>query len=239
MNQMDYLPAGLKNTFDFDCVVGTEYAIPSEDFQVLISVNGVLSSLTIQAEEATSFSCPLPVVTVGKGEVANLNILVKAKTNIGTFLTRKMFKVLDLMDIPSDAFQVKRKLGLTNNDLTDAEIPVETCYIQTYGLFTEAFHLSRLTDPIKTEIYSRFLTVFCALKVLPSLYIRLAKKDKTENAEFQRLADAKNLSDLQNHLIEEMNDIVAELGVDIVSTESLFPTILAFVDITPDRITGV
>ena len=143
------------------------------------------------------------------------------------------------MDIPSDAFQVKRKLGLTNNDLTDAEIPVETSYIQTYALFTEAFHLSRLTDPIKTEIYSRFLTVFCALKVLPSLYIRLAKKDKTENAEFQRLADAKNLSDLQNHLIEEMNDIVAELGVDIVSTESLFPTILAFVDITPDRITGV
>ena len=239
MTQVDYLQAGLTNTFDFDCVVGTEYAIPSEDFQVLVSVDGVVTVGSILATQATSFSYGLPVVSVNRGEVSNLSILVKAKTSVGSFILRRNFKVIEAMDIPTDTFQVKRKLGLTDNDLTDAEIPLEACYLQSYKALSVAFHVARLTDPLKTDTYGRFLSLFCALRVLPALYLRLAKKDKTENAEFQRLADAKHLEDLRDLLIEELNDVIDELGVDLVGVETLLPTILTFVTITPDRITGV
>lgn len=239
MNQVDYLQAGLANTFDFDCVVGTEYAIPSEDFQVLVSVDGVVSSDILLATGATSFSYPLPTITVNRGEVSNLNILVKAKTSVGSFVLRRNFKVLQTMDIPTDCFQVKRKLGLTDNDLTDAEIPIESCYLQTYKMLSDQFHTNRLVDNLKTQTYANFLTLFCALRVLPTLYLRLAKRDKTENAEFQRLADAKHLEDLRKSLLEEMNEVTEELGLDLLVAETLLPTIVAFVDITPDRITGV
>lgn len=238
MIRTDYLPSGLQNSFDFDCLVGNEYAIPTEDFTVLVSINGVVSSFSLEASQSNSFTVDLPLVYVDKGEVSILKIFIKGKTSIGTFTLRRAFKVIDIMDVPTDAFQVKRVLGLTDSDLTDSEVPVEACYLETYKLLTEAFHSARETDFSLDELYARFLNLFCALKVIPSLYIRLAKKEKNENAEFTRLADAKSLQDLQEDLRVQMQEVLKELGAYIVEEQTALPTILAFALITPDRITG-
>jgi hypothetical protein len=236
---MSYITSGLAHTEYFETLIGSEYVTPLTDLKVLLSVDGTVSQDTIPLANSNGFKYQFPVLTVPNGQSKNVQFYVEADTVAGLFRVRRSLNVINVMDIPTDASSVRDLLGVTVDELPDDALHLESNYIKTYKSFTQAFHEDRLSDSRVTYLYAQYLRFYTALKVIPSLYLRLSKKDKTENGEFTRLADADNLSSLSNAIESDLQETIDQLDGYVLDSEVLIPTTVTFIDISPDRITGV
>ena len=208
---MEYLNSNQKHTLNFPVIVGEEYAIPSSDGLFSYRVDGQTLTQTIAQVDATEVSVEITAPEVQAGALKLITAMMEIKTEIGMCRKKMTFGVVDLLDIPTQADQVREILGVTEEELSDSEIELESAYLSTYKLMINNFHGLRETDDYLNLKFGQFIAIIAALKSAPQLFIRLDKKRTTENGDFQRFGEAKYFEDYLANIQAKLSEIEDEL----------------------------
>lgn len=225
---MEYLNPNTTHTIDIPVIVGSEYAVPTSEGKFLYRINGVTQEKPIPVVDASEISVEIDTPPVGPGEFKLINSEISIPTNIGMFRTRKTFGVVDRLDIPTQADDVRDILGVTIDELSDIDLAIESVYLDTYKLLINDFHTLRQTDDYLNKKFGDFIAILCALKAAPQLIIKLDKKRSTENGEFQRLADAKYFEEYLANLNKKFYQLKADLAEYLPAPETINLTLLEF-----------
>lgn len=223
---MEYLNPNTTHQIDFPVMVGSEYAVPVADGTFTYRVGGVTLQKVIPQVEASEISVELDTPSVAPGEFKLINTEVHIQTNIGTFRTRKSFGVVDLLDIPVQAADVREILGVTAEELPDTETNIESVYLDMYKVLINNFHTLRQTDDYLNKKFGELIAIIAALKAAPQLLIRLDKKRSTENGEVQRLVDARYFEDYLANLRQKYLDLQRTLEIYLEPTQTYTVTVL-------------
>ena len=235
---MKFLSAAIPNQIILDVKVKNEIISPSAAIMGRLILDGVhLSDVGITVDESTTYFITVPPIPVGLGEVKNLRVQAQAPTPIGMFNYNSVYHIIDYSDIPVDYDAVRSKLGVIESEVFDYELNLETTYLNSFKIFSPKFFLDRATIPNINYMYGRYLVLASAISTVPTLLLRIAKTDKTENGSFTRLANANNLKDLTDALTGELLDIL-DLLDEYTVNDTTSSAIFEFITISPDLVTG-
>lgn len=235
---MKFLSADIPNQISLEVKVRGEVIPPLSNITGRLILDGVLlSTVDISVNDNTNYFLTVPPIAVIKGQVKNLRVQLNATTAIGVYKFNSVYHIIDYLDIPVDYEAIRNKLGVLEEEVNDWELNLESTYLNSFKIFNQQLFLDRDTDPTINYLYSRYIILAAAISSLPTLLIRLAKQDKTENGEFVRLANANNLQDFLVSLQGELRKTLDLLNIYIDS--DLGGTgIFQFITISPDLITG-
>lgn len=205
---MEYLTPGTLHQIDFPVMVGSEYAVPVAAGKFTYRIAGVTTSVPIFKVEASEVTVELNTPNVAPGEFINITTEIYIPTNIGICRARKNFGVVDSLDIPAQASDVREVLGLTYDELPDHETQIESTYLDVYKLLINNFHTLRQTDDYLNKKFGELITIVAALRIAPQLLIRLDKKRSTENGEVQRLMDPKYFENYLENLRAKYYELI-------------------------------
>lgn len=223
---MRYLSPNSLHSIDIPVIVGSEYAVPTTDGKFTYRVGGVTSEIIVPKVDATEVSVEITTPPVASGELKIINSELTISTNIGMFRTRQMFGVVDLLDIPVQAEDVREILGVTAAELGDEEMSLEGVYLDLHKLLINNFHTLRQTDDYLNKKFGDFIAIVTALKAAPQLFIKLDKKRTTENGDFQRLADAKHFESYLSNLSGKLYAVKDELKDYLEPTSTVLISVL-------------
>ena len=236
---MKFLSADIDNQVILEVKVKGEIIPPSSNIKGRLILDGsVINEVDISTGEDTTYFLDIPPVAVSQGEVKNLRVQLQAPTPIGVYRLNTVYHVIDYSDIPIDYDSIRNKLGVIEDEVYDYELNLETTYINSFNMFSPQLFLDRVTKPNINYLYSQYLVLVAAISTVPTLLLRLAKKDTTENGDFTRLGNASDLKDLLDSLKGELQDIL-DLLDDYTESNLTSTALFQFVQITPDLITGV
>lgn len=236
---MRFLPAGMENQIAIEVLVRNEFTVPSSNLMGVLTVDAVSSPVTIPQGETTTYFLTVPAVSPARGSYSTVKLHINAQTPIGLFRALKTYLIFDYTDLLADYDTVRTKLGITSDELYDEELSLETAYLNLFNLLKPEFHVARDADSELNYKFSQLVAVTAALTVAPHLPMRLAKKDATENGEFNRLGNASDIGRLMDALTVEQDALWADLTGYMVTPFTTAPApVLQFLALSPDRITG-
>ena len=213
-----YLAPNDTHQYTVPIVVGSEYAVPIEDAKIVVRADGVDTQSTVPKDDSTELSFEVSTPAVAAGEIKLLSVMVTVKTSNGLFRFRDTAGVVDLMDIPANADDVRKELGLTANDVPDEFIDYVQVYLKYYNTLKPEFHVQRQVNQYLTKRFGDLIAITAALSVAPSLIILIDKKRATENGDVTRFGDAGDLQDLIDSLKAKLAEVLDELE-DFVDQE--------------------
>jgi len=241
MSGVVYLPAGMTNTVTVEVIISGQYAPPTDTTVGVLQVDGQAPiSLSFPPNGGSSFAVDIPAVTVPAGESRQAHLLLKVNTPLGSKQIRKVYRFIDVFDIPTDRDTVRSLLGVRDYEIPDHEIPLDQIYLSSYSRdFSAAFHLARSSDSTLTDQFGEYLSVKTALAVIPKMTMLLSKKQTSENGEFSRLGTASDLETLVESLQARLNELATILEDYLTDTGFGNLNSLRLIELTPDEITGV
>lgn len=128
---------------------------------------------------------------------------------------------------------VRTKLGLQKDEVPDEEIDLVTAYMEFQDVITDAI-LSAVTDSYAKLLVRHAVEALAGLKMIPSLQVRLAKKEVSGISQYQR-------ADIDwGELAEYLNGLIANgytalnPDLDPALSGSIFLTVVR----SPDAVTG-
>jgi hypothetical protein len=125
---------------------------------------------------------------------------------------------------------VRTKLGLVKSELEDDEIDLVTSYLE----FQSVASTTLVTDTYIKLLVRHAVEALAALKLLPSLQVKLAQKEVSGVSQYQRAKiDWEELAAYLNSLIAAGYTAINP-DLDPVNTGSIFLTVVR----SPDAITG-
>ena len=104
--------------------------------------------------------------------------------------------------------EVRKVLGLTDNELRDEEIPLATTYCQMVTASDSGLLVAIAADLQLKNQFSELCVVKTALDFIDSLSLRLSKSEKTDNKSFTRLANADQVERLKTSLENRKNGLM-------------------------------
>ena len=235
---MKFLSAGIENGLILEVKVKGEIIQPLSNIKGRLILDGtLLANVDLPVDTRTTYLLPVAPIAVSLGDVKNLRVQIQAPTAIGVYSLNSVYHIIDYSDIPIDYDSIRSKLGVLEDEVFDSELNMETTYLNSFKVFNEQLFLDRVTSSNINYLYSQYLILAAAISTVPTLLLRLAKKDATENGEFTRLANAGDLQDLLEALNGELQgilDLLDEYTADNLTSTAIFQ----FINISPDLITG-
>lgn len=192
-------------------IVGAEYAVPTGDGKLTVRTSGVDSNSIVPQQDATEVTIELITPSVAAGQLKMVNYLLSIPTAIGRFQKRESLGVVDLLDIPATADDVRNELGLTAEELEDEHIDYIDYYLKYYSALKPEFHADRQSNEYLTKKFGDLIAISAAIELVPTLITRIDKKRATENGDVTRFGTA---SDLQK-LLDSLNDKLAAILDDL------------------------
>lgn len=236
-----YLPSGVANFVVVDTIISGQYAPALDTTAGVLRIDGQSDiPLSYPPNGGSSFTIEIPAVTVPSGQVRQARLLLNVHTALGHKQIRKVYRFVDVFDIPTDRDAVRSLLGVHDYEIGDHHIPLDQVYLNSYNNdFSAAFHLARISDNFLNEQFGQYLALKTSLATLPSLMVLLSKKQVSENGEFSRLGSAADLEKLAAGLQDQLSELMEDFGDYLIDTG--FGTVngLRFIAITPDEITGI
>lgn len=224
-----YLAPNDTHQYTVPIVVGSEYAVPTEDAKIVVRVDGVDVKSTVPKDDSTELSFEVSTPAVAAGEIKLVSVMATVKTSNGLFRFRDTAGVVDLMDIPANADDVRKELGLTANDVSDEYIDYVQSYLKYYTALKPEFHVARQTNQYLTKRFGDLIAITAALDLAPSLIILIDKKRATENGDVTRFGDAKNLQDLIDSLRDKLAELLDELAEYIDQVQVALTPVFQFI----------
>lgn len=215
---MKYLSADSNIQIPVDIKVGGEFTVPSSDIDVRVNVGGVTTDTVIPMTETSVVDIPLIVPPLALGTVGYITITVGCSTPLGFFRVIKRFPVFNYDDLYGNGDGVRELLGVKEFEYADDYFDLEGVYLKLYRIFQPTFHAARLADPYLNKLFGDLINITAALNVAPSLLIRLADKEETENGKFDRWGDPKYLNQLIDSLKTKYYDTLKDLGDFVIPT---------------------
>ena len=192
-------------------IVGAEYAVPTGDGKLTVRTSGVDSNSIVPQQDATEVTIEVITPSVAAGQLKMVNYLLSIPTAIGRFQKRESLGVVDLLDIPATADDVRNELGLTAEELEDEHIDYIDYYLKYYSALKPEFHAARQSNEYLTKKFGDLIAISAAIELVPTLITRIDKKRATENGDVTRFGTA---SDLQK-LLDSLNDKLAAILDDL------------------------
>lgn len=235
---MKFLSAGIDNQIILEVKVKGEIISPSSNIKGRLILDGqLLDNVDLPVDESTTYFLNVDPITVDRGDIKNLRIQLQAPTPIGVYSFNSVYHIIDYLDIPVDYDSIRAKLGTLDSEINDFELNLEKTYLDSFKIFSPQLFIDRDSSSNINYLYSQYLILASAISTAPTLLIRLAKKDATENGDFTRLANANNIQDLIDALKNELQDVL-ELLDDYLTDDLTSTALFQFVTISPDLITG-
>lgn len=226
-----YLAPNDVHEYTVPLVVGGEYANAAEDGKLIVRADGIDTVSVVPMVDGSDISFEVPTPAVVSGEIKLISIMFTIKTNNGLFRFRDIAGVVDLMDIPSTADDVRVELGLTAADIDDEYIDYVQSYLKYYRVLKPEFHVQRQTNQYLTKRFGDLIAITAALDVAPTLITLIDKKRATENGDVSRFGDAGDLQALIDALQAKLAELLDELA-DFIDQEVIALTpIFQFVSI--------
>lgn len=224
-----YLAPNDVHQYTVPIVVGSEYAVPTADAKLVVRADGVDTASTIPKEDSTEISFDVNTPAVASGEIKLISVMLTVATSNGLFRFRDTAGVVDLLDVPCNANDVRAELGLTSNDVPDEGIDYVQSYLKYYKALKPEFHVARQADAYLSKRFGDLIAITAALDLAPSLIILIDKKRATENGEVTRFGDAGDLQDLIDSLRDKLAEILDELADYIDEVQAALTPVFQFV----------
>lgn len=214
---MKFYPADSTITVPHQIIVQAEQVLPTSDISVSLNISGTATNSTITQGEYTMFEVPVTAPVVAAGQVAYATLNVACTTALGMYSKLTRIAFVDYTDIYSSVQDVMDVLGVRGHEIDSSQVHIEEIYLKYYRTFNADFHTLRGTDPYYNLLFGKVITLTAALEVVPSLPVRLSKKEETENGSWQRLGNATDLSALADDLRGQLNEAINELEPYLVN----------------------
>ncbi len=206
-----YLAPNDSHKITIPLIVGAEYATPTADGKLIVRISGVDTTSVVPMSETTEMEITINTPPAVAGQLRLVNYMFTIPTTIGQFQVRETLGVVDLLDIPTTADEVRNFLGLNASDLEDENVDYIDYYLKYYGTLKPEFHVQRESNEYLSKRFGDLIALSAALDILPTLVTRLDKKRATENGEVTRLGDAKDLLNLKAALEDKLAGILDDL----------------------------
>lgn len=216
---MNYLPANTALKIPVDIRVDGEFSVPSSDISVSIMANGIVTETTIPQVETSTVLVDLITPAVAVGSLNYITLIVSCNTAVSYFRKNQNFAIFNYADLFTDADAVRRLLGLKEFEYLDSDFDLEGQYLRVLKLFKPEFTVARSTDQYLNKVLGDVIALSEAIRVAPTLMIKLADKEETENGKFDRWGDPKYLADfiasLKDQLYGLLDGLEEYLLVDV------------------------
>lgn len=208
---MKYLPSGSHIKLPVDIKISGEFTTPNSPVRVSYQVLGVDYSAEIHPGETSQIEVDLVIPELQIGELNYLNLTVSCSTPIGYFRFQKVYPIFNYADLYTDAEAVRNFLGLREFEYLDSEFDLEGAYFKIITLFKASFHPARALNPYLSKKLGDLIALSEAIRVAPTMLIRLSDKEETENGKYQRWGDPKYFDKLLGSVQDQYFDLLADL----------------------------
>lgn len=209
---MKYLPANSILKIPVDIKIDGEFTYPSGPVQSTLTIgNGLAVEQTLPAIEATQLEIDITTPEVISGSLDYLTLVISCDTPLGWFRKSNHFAIFNYNDLFTDADKVRELLGLTEFEYKDSDFDLEGTYFKVLKLFNAQFNIDRTINPLLNKTFGDLIAVVEALRIAPTMLIKLADKEETENGKFDRWGDPKYLGTLIDSLTNQYYDLKLEL----------------------------
>ena len=215
------------STLTFNLVVGNEFVVPDPSTNAVLTVRNrsgsILHTETVINPTGSQLVFALPSATnTLTGSNTNEARLASLSYTSGGFnrLLEMTYKVTQFIPFTITAQSVRSLLGLSYEELEDAEIDLISAYYTLVNSSGTTFTTAFTTEGYKGDQANKAVCLQCAIDLALSLPQRIAQKTDEEKASFQRATKFdpyKLVAGLKVQLAETLDSLAVEQTIGLAA----------------------